>query len=119
MADIYTFLMSLLLNPMFLIVFLVAIILISLVLSTLFLMLGLGAVGGKNREFGSVFVTALIGSVLGWIPCVGCILYWYMIKTRHETSWGGAIAAWLLAGLIPLAIAIAIFWLVLLPFVAL
>jgi hypothetical protein len=109
MVDFYTLIMGLFLNPMWLIVFLAAAILIGLVLGTLFLHVGLGAVGGKHREFGTVFVTVLIGTVLGWIPCLGCIIYWYIIKLRHETSWGGAIGAWLIAGLIPLVIALLLF----------
>jgi hypothetical protein len=119
MVDIVSFLLGLVYNPMWLIVFLVATILIGLVLGTLFLMVGLGAVGGKHKEFGPVFVTVLIGSVLGWIPCVGCIIYWYIIKTRHETGWGGAIGAWLLAGLIPLVIAFFIVMLFLIPILGL
>jgi len=83
---------------------------IGLVLGTLFLMLGLSAVNGKHREFGTVFVTVLIGVVLSIIPCLGCILYWYMIKTRHETGWGGAIAAWLIAGLVPIVIVVGVLW---------
>lgn len=115
MVDIVSLLLGLFLNPVWLLVFLVATILLGLVLDTLFLYVGLGVFGGKNRTFGAVFVTALIGVVLGWIPCLGCIIFWYIIKTRHETSWGGAIGAWIIAGLIPLIIAFLVVWLVLLP----
>jgi hypothetical protein len=114
-GTIFDFLIALFLNPVWLLIFLVVAILVGLLLDTLFLMAGLGLVNGKNRTFGTIFVTALIGVVLGWIPCLGCIIYWYIIKTRHETSWGGAIAAWFIAGLIPLLIIGAIFFLVLFP----
>jgi hypothetical protein len=106
MADLITFLLSLFANPVSLVIFFVALIVISLILGTLFLMVGLGAVNGKHREFGTVFLTALIGSIVGQVCC---ILYWYIIKSRHETSWGGAIVAWIIAGLIPLAIVLAVF----------
>jgi hypothetical protein len=116
MADIWTILFGLIYNPVWLLIFIVVAIVIGLILGALFLMVGLGAVGGKHREFGTVFVTALIGAIVNYIPILGCILYWYMIKVRHETTWGGAIAAWIIAGLIPLAIILAIFFFVLLPF---
>ena len=91
-----------------LLVFVVLFFVLMLVLGTLFLIVGLGVVNGKHREFGTTFVTVLIGSILTLIPCLGCIIYWYIIKTRHETGWGGAIGAWLIAGLIPLIIVFAI-----------
>jgi hypothetical protein len=87
-----------------LVLFIVLFFVLMLVLGTLFLMAGLSVVNGKNRGFGETFVTVLIGSILTLIPCLGCIIYWYIIKTRHETGWGGAIGAWLIAGLIPLVI---------------
>nr|MDO8100547.1 hypothetical protein [Candidatus Njordarchaeota archaeon] len=116
MADIWTILYGLLLNPLYLAIFVVVAIVLGLILGALFLMVGLGAVNGKHREFGTVFITALIGAIVNYIPIVGCILYWYMIKVRHETTWGGAIAAWLIAGLIPLAIILALFVFVIFPF---
>jgi hypothetical protein len=96
-------------------IFLGVLILITWIIGALFMMVGLGAVGGKHRELGSVMVTVLVGAVLGWIPCLGCILYWYFIKMRHETSWGGAIGAWLIAGLIPIVIVLVLAWFVLFP----
>ncbi|WXG46578.1 MAG: hypothetical protein WED05_07980 [Candidatus Atabeyarchaeum deiterrae] len=115
MADWLSLFYGLFLNPVWLVTFVVLAIVIGLLLGSVFLMVALGAVNGKNRKFGSVFVTVLIGVVLGWIPCIGCIIYWYIIKIRHETSWGGAIAAWLIAGLIPLVIVLIVFMLVVLP----
>jgi len=91
-----------------LVLFIILFFVLMLVLGTLFLMAGLSVVGGKNRSFGTTFVTVLIGTILTLIPCLGCIIYWYIIKTRHETGWGGAIAAWLIAGLIPLIIVFAL-----------
>jgi hypothetical protein len=88
--------------------FIVLFFIIMLVLGTLFLMAGLSVVNGKHREFGTTFITVLIGTILTLIPCLGCIIYWYIIKTRHETGWGGAIGAWLIAGLIPLVIVFAV-----------
>lgn len=97
----------------FLVVVVVALVLF-LVLGAVFLMIGLGMVGGKKREFGTVFVTNLIGVILQeFIPCVGCIIFWYIIKTRHETGWGGAIGAWLISIIIPAIILVAILFAVL------
>jgi hypothetical protein len=87
---------------------------VFLVLGTVFLMIGLGAVSSKNKEFGTIFVTNLIGAILMvFIPCLGVILYWYIIKTRHETTWGGAIGAWLISIIVPIIILLAVFFLVL------
>lgn len=101
-------LLTLLLNPVNLLIIVAVFILLGLVLGALFLKVGLGAVTSENRQFGTVFVTVLIGVILSIIPCLGCILYWYIIKVRHHTGWGGAIAAWLIAGLIPILIVIGV-----------
>jgi hypothetical protein len=50
---------------------------------------------GENREFGDTIVTALIMAIVNLIPIIGCIISWYIIKTRHEQTWGGAITTWL------------------------
>jgi hypothetical protein len=117
MADPITTIIGLILagNWTVILIFLAVLIIVTWLLGALFLMVGLGAVGGKHRELGSVMVTVLVGAVLGWIPCLGCILYWYFIKTRHETSWGGAIAAWFIAWIIPLAIVLLLGLFVLFP----
>jgi hypothetical protein len=96
-------------------IFLAVLIIITWILGALFLMVGLGAVGGKHRELGSVMITVLVGAILGWIPCLGCILYWYFIKMRHETSWGGAIGAWIIAWIIPVIIVLALAWIAIFP----
>jgi hypothetical protein len=101
-------LIALLLNPVTLVIIIALFFVLALVLGALFLKVGLGAVTSENRGFGTVFVTVLIGVILSMIPCLGCILYWYMIKVRHHTGWGGAIAAWLIAGLIPILIVIGV-----------
>jgi len=82
--------------------------LLGLLLSTLFLALGLKAVKGENRGFGNVFLTALLNLIVSIIPCIGCILEWVIINARHKTGFGKAIVAWLIAGLIPLLIMLAI-----------
>jgi hypothetical protein len=88
-----------------LLLFLVLFLVLMLVLGTLFLMAGLSAVNGKHRVFGTTLGTVVIGSLLMLVlPCLGCILYWYFINVRHDTGWGGAIGAWVIAGLIPLVI---------------
>jgi hypothetical protein len=76
------------------------IIILSIVIQAVFLGIGLGFVNGTNRELSSTFVTALMMGLVTWIPCLGCILAWYFIKTRHGVGWGGALAAWILGGII-------------------
>jgi hypothetical protein len=102
-----------------LVLFIAVFFVLGLILGALFLMLGLRVVNGQNRGFGAVFVTVLIGVILSLIPCLGCILYWYIIKTRHQTGWGGAIGAWLIAGLIPILIVVAVVLVIFLPTVLL
>lgn len=62
----------------------------------------------ERMTFGSVIVTQLINAIVGLIPCIGCIIQWYIIKVRHTDSWGKAIVAWFLAALIPAAIILGI-----------
>jgi len=76
------------------------IIVVGIVVQAIFLGIGLGFVNGTNREIGSTFVTALLMGLVSWIPCLGCILSWYFIKSRHGVGWGGALAAWILGGII-------------------
>ncbi|MFX1580103.1 MAG: hypothetical protein ACFFBJ_10680 [Promethearchaeota archaeon] len=65
-----------------------------------FLGIGLGFVNGQNRNLGSTFVTALLMSLVIWIPCLGCFIAWYFIKSRHDVGWGGALVAWILGAII-------------------
>ena len=78
----------------------IVVVVVFLIVYGLFLGIALGFVNGENRNIGSTFVTALVIALLGWIPILGCIISWYMIKTRHEVGWGGAIVAWLLTFII-------------------
>ncbi len=78
----------------------IIVIVVFLIVYGLFLGIALGFVNGENRNLGTTFVTALGIALLGWIPILGCIISWYLIKTRHEVGWGGAIIAWLLTAII-------------------
>ncbi|MFW9907231.1 MAG: hypothetical protein ACFFEF_01540 [Candidatus Thorarchaeota archaeon] len=89
---------------------------VGILINAVFLGIALGFVNGENRELGTTFVTALLSAIVSVIPCLGCILAWYFIKTRHELGWGGAIAAWILTFIIE---AIVIFVIILLAFPAL
>ncbi len=81
------------------------IIILALVLGTIFLKIALSFFDSRNDEFGSVFVTALIMALVGWIPCIGCILSWVIINSRHKTGFGTAIVVWLLSGLLAIIVA--------------
>jgi len=86
----------------------IVVIVVFLIIYGLFLGIALGFVNGENRELGSTFVTALGIALLGWIPILGCIISWYLIKSRHEVGWGGAIIAWLLTAIIAIIVIFAI-----------
>ena len=86
------------LTSIFLLIF--VIIIVNLIIQGIFLGIGLGFVDGQNRDLGTTFVTALLMSLVIWIPCLGCFIAWYLIKTRHEVGWGGALVAWLLGAII-------------------
>jgi hypothetical protein len=83
-------------------------IILAIVIQAVFLGIGLGFVNGENREIGTTFVTALLMSLVTWIPCLGCILAWYFIKSRHNVGWGGALVAWLLGAIVMIIVMIAI-----------
>ena len=68
---------------------------VSLIVNALLLGVALGWTKGENREFGDTIVTALIMAIVGIIPLIGCIIGLYVIKTRHEQTWGGAVATWI------------------------
>jgi len=83
---------------------------ITLIFAALFLKIGLKVAGAPETDFGTTFVTALLMAIVAPIPCLGMpILQWYFIKTRHGLGWGGAIVAWIIAGLIPILIALGVY----------
>ncbi|TFG33723.1 hypothetical protein EU527_07105 [Candidatus Thorarchaeota archaeon] len=81
---------------------------IYFVIQGFFLGIGLGFVNGKNRNIGSTMVTALLMTLVIWIPCLGCILAWYFIKSRHDVGWIDALIAWILGALVALVVVVAI-----------
>lgn len=94
------------------IVMIVAIfVIVGAIVQAIFLGIGLGFVNGRNRELGTTFVTALMMTIVSWIPCLGCILAWYFIKSRHEVGWGGALAAWILGAIVQIIVLLAILFL--------
>ncbi|MHA1147225.1 MAG: hypothetical protein ACTSR8_03175 [Promethearchaeota archaeon] len=88
------------------VIILILIIIIALLINTIFLKIALRIVDSKHTDFGEVFVTALICAILNLIPCIGCILSWFVINARHDTGLVMAIVVWLLAILIGLIITI-------------
>ena len=86
----------------------IIVIVVLLLINAIFLGIALGFVNGKNRDLGTTFVTALLNALIGWIPCIGCILSLYFIKSRHDLGWGGAIAAYILTIIIAIVVIIAI-----------
>ena len=95
------------------------IIIVGIVIQAIFLGIGLGFVNCENRELGTTFVTALLMGLVGWIPCLGCILSWYFIKSRHNVGWGGALVAWILGAIIMFIVIIAIVFVFFAPILAL
>ena len=94
------------LTTIFLVVALVFI--VSFLIQGIFLGIGLGFVNGQNRDLSTTFVTALLMALVIWIPCLGCFIAWYFIKSRHEVGWGGALVAWLLGAIIQFIVIIAL-----------
>ncbi len=93
-------------------IILIAIFLIvSIIIQAIFLGIGLGFVNGKKRELGTTFVTAILMTLVIWIPCLGCILAWYFIKSRHSVGWGGALVAWILGAIVMVIVLLAIMFL--------
>ena len=90
------------------IMLIVVVIVVQLLFQAIFLGIGLGFVNGKNRDLSSTFVTSLLMSLFIWIPCLGCILAWYFIKTRHRVGWVSALIAWVLGAIIAIIVTIAI-----------
>lgn len=81
---------------------------IFLIMITICLKIGLAAVHSEHNNFSSVFVTALLCALVGWIPCLGFILCWIFINARHDTGFLAAIIVWLIAFLVGIFIIIAI-----------
>jgi hypothetical protein len=74
-------------------------VIIGIIVNALLLGVVLGWTKGENRELGTTFVTALflgLSMLLYIIPPLGCLAQWYVLKSRHELTWGGAIATWIL-----------------------
>jgi len=84
---------------------------VGILIQAIFLRIGLGFVNGRNRELGTTFVTALMMTIVLLIPCLGCILAWYFIKSRHDVGWGGALVAWILGAIVQILVLIAILFL--------
>ena len=84
---------------------------VGLIINALMLGVVLGWTKGENREFGTTVITALIMAIVGIIPGIGCIIQWYVIKTRHEQSWGGAISTWIVLIVVTVVIIVAIIFL--------
>ncbi|MHA1820419.1 MAG: hypothetical protein ACTSU2_07730 [Promethearchaeota archaeon] len=79
----------------------IGLLVLLIVLNVLFLMLGIRAVHGDDTGFGKVFVTGLLMWLVGLVPIVGIFLQCWVISARHNTGYGKAIVAWIIAGLIP------------------
>ncbi|MFX0140987.1 MAG: hypothetical protein ACFFDN_45530 [Candidatus Hodarchaeota archaeon] len=77
--------------------FIIIFIIVFLLISTISLIIGLSVVKSKFNDFGSVFITALYCALVGWIPCLGCILSVLIVRARHDTGFFAAIVVLLIA----------------------
>ena len=93
-------------------------VIVGVIIQAIFLGIGLGFVNGRNRNLGTTFVTALMMSLVLWIPCLGCILAWYFIKSRHDVGWDGALVAWILGAIVQILVVLAIMFLFFAPLFA-
>ena len=87
---------------------LVIFLIIYFVIQGFFLGIGLGFVKGKHTNIGSTMVTALLMTLVIWIPCLGCIIAWYFIKSRHDVGWLDALIAWILGAIVAIVVLLAI-----------
>ncbi|MFX1274167.1 MAG: hypothetical protein ACFFBP_00795 [Promethearchaeota archaeon] len=78
--------------------------LINLLITTIFLKIALAIVGAKHTDFGEVFVTALVVTLLcsllfiyWWLTIITLILVFYFIGKRHEIGFCMAIIVTILA----------------------
>ena len=81
--------------------FFIAMIVVVILLGVFALKVGINAVKGRNTDFGEVFVTGLILIVVnfisifipvfGWL--IGLIIAMLVIKSRHNTTFFGALGA--------------------------
>ena len=78
-------------------------VLVMFIFYVLCLKWGIKKVNGKDNDFGSAFITALLSYVCSAIPC-GCFLSAYIISTRHKVDYGKGILALILAAILPLII---------------
>jgi len=74
---------------------------IGLLLYSISLKIALGMVDASDKEFGTVFITAILSYLVSYVPCVGCFISVYFINSRHGISYGKGILAYILAGLLP------------------
>ena len=82
-------------------------VLVMFIFYVLSLKWGIKKVNGKENDFGSAFITALLSYVCSAIPC-GCFLSAYIISTRHKVDYGKGILALILAAILPLLIGLII-----------
>lgn len=87
-----------------LLMLIVIVLVIYFLIQAVFLGIGLGFVHGKNRDIGSTFVTTILMTCVIWIPCLGCILAWYFIKSRHSVGWIDALIAWILGAIVAVVV---------------
>ena len=80
----------------------ILILVIAIAISALLLLIGLKVVGGEYSSFGQIMGTTILMTIVQIIPCIGCILAWYFVKSRHTpNSWGKALLAILISMVLP------------------
>ena len=77
--------------------FIIIFVLVFLLIITISLIVGLSVVKSKFNDIGSVFITALYCALVGWIPCLGCILSLLIVRARHDTGFLAAIVVLLIS----------------------
>ncbi len=102
-----------LIDPLLYVVVIIIWFLINLLITTIFLKIALGIVGAKHTDFGQVFVTALVITLLcslffiHWlITIIILILIFYFIAKRHDIGFCMAIIVAILAVVISILVII-------------
>ena len=91
-----------------LLLYLVIFAIIFIIISVVSLGWALDRVGGQDTGFGSVFITSILMGLVMIIPCLGCVLALWVIKSRHSVGWMDSLIAWIVAVIVSLVIFIII-----------
>ena len=88
---------------------------LNLLILTIFLKIALGIIDARHTDFNDVFVTSFIITIIAIVlfvhillALIGLLLIWYLISSRHDTTYCMAIIVSILAIVVAVIVIIAI-----------